>query len=333
MKHLAGFLAVLIFTQSIAFAAATPCKPPLLAAPLKVRTQKLEAVLAALGEDSPYYTQDLKSLKKVKVPRGKLTHNKAISILQQLVLLKRKSQEKGLVKGYLQRNELLPDAALKHKVEDDLLKAKTIPDLVANLKNWGLIKDASTYEQVRTALTNVRKWKGRPVAQGVLFNSLLVYLGVSPLYVPDFRLLQFVTMPTEILDVAATDGVEAATVLAKDDYKNYARAHSAIRGARKVWSAAVLTLVVYMAYEIAPMVKALYESSYGDNTESAEDLKQYEDEHYEPSKIVEDELQSWIDAFDQRPSDEAIQKKRIELHRLEKQGKLKVYTEEDWGSE
>ncbi len=214
---------------------------------------------------------------------------------------------------------------VRGQIEANLLRQNDLQPLMGQLRSSGLIRPMTLPEKIRKALS--RGANATRIAKSVLINSVLFYIGIPLVHLPDVNPIEFAKIDADVLDTAKTSGLTAATDKAKPRLTGWRNTHAIYRGIRKgylvgltIWGAA------YLAYHPQVITSTVDLVRTGMRLHmTKEHLKNYESTHYDSKQVVDEQLQMWLEAQDAPPSAVDVEAKRKEFETQERVGVFKIF--------
>ncbi len=214
---------------------------------------------------------------------------------------------------------------VRGRIEANLLRQNELHRLMGQLTSSGLIRPITLSEQIGNALN--KGADATRIAKSVLITSVLFFIGIPLVHLPDINPIEFAKIDADILDTAKTSGLTAATDSAAPRLTGWRNTHTVYRGIRKgylvaltMWGAAYLAYHPQFLTSTVDLVRTGMRSHM-----TKEHLKNYESTHYDPKQVVDEQLQMWIETQDAQPPATEVEAKRKEFEAQEGRGVFRIF--------
>lgn len=212
---------------------------------------------------------------------------------------------------------------LREKIALDLLRD---PELARQLAPLNVEPLFSRSAEINAALAR----NGLSVLRSVLTNAALMFLGFPIIDLPHLKLLFMAGLDPSIRNTAKIHGLTWAARMADSTLGVWETIHHRYRSVRKIYYASLLLLGLgYLSWhpEIIAAPVNSWITGYHLHHLSARELRAVEERSYSTQAVVEEQLQSWLEAQDEAPTTLQIEEKRRELEDQERAGVLRVFGE------
>lgn len=214
---------------------------------------------------------------------------------------------------------------LREKIALDLLRDPELARLLAPLNMEPLFSRAT---EINVAVAR----NGLSVLRSVLTNAALIFLGFPIVDLPNLKLLFMAPLDPSIRNTAKTQGLTWAARMADSTLGAWETIHHRYRSVRKIYYASLLLLGLgYLSWhpEILAAPVNSWITGYQLHHLSAQELRAVEERSYSTQAVIEEQLQSWLEAQDEAPTTLQIEEKRRELEDQERVGVLRVFGEKN----
>lgn len=275
-------------------------------------------------------SQDLQKLhrslsKEVKISKGKLGYSETKAIFHHLI-------QKFGVSPQGDKNRLLEflmegyGTEVRARIERVLIDSPDFQPYLSDLVAAGLTKNPSWSEKLSDKIRHPSFLI--PALRSLVINILLFYIGIPIPHAPEVFLMNDAPVSSVELKLAREEGIEVSAKLATARLLTWRTVHRSYLCLRKLYLSTLLVFgVSYLAFHPEIVSAGIHgiQTGFRMNTMTRQELRDYERSTYHSREVVEEQLKSWLEAQEQPPTSENIEKMRQMLEKQEQEGVFRIY--------